>query len=34
VSEPIFHLAVHNSPMVGWDLMLRILVVELALCPK
>jgi len=34
VSEPIFHLDVHNFPMVDWDLMLRIPVVELGLCPK
>ncbi len=34
MSEPTFHLAVHNSPMVDWDLMLRIHVVELGLCPK
>jgi hypothetical protein len=24
MSEPIFHPTVHNSPMVDWDLMLRI----------
>jgi hypothetical protein len=34
VSEPTFHLAAHNSPMVNWDLMLKIPVVELGLCPK
>jgi hypothetical protein len=34
VSEPTFHPVAHNSPMVDWDLMLRILVVELGLCPK
>ncbi len=34
MSEPIFHLAVHTFPMVDWDLMLIIHVVELGLCPK
>jgi hypothetical protein len=33
-SECTFHLVAHNSPMVDWDLMLRILVLELGLCPK
>jgi len=34
VNEPIFHVVVHNSPMVDWGLMLRIPIVELGLCPK
>ncbi len=34
MSEPTLHLAVRNFPIIDWDLMLRIPIVELGLCLK